>query len=374
MNKSGLSSRVSSFELSLKGQKKARQKPRKLQHIGTTYMTKHDSTSWDIDQSVEIKTGEGRSIEDLETRRELVIKVSDIAQKEEWSKAETARQIGMADGTLNQFLSGKYPGRFDKINTTIKNWLSTYEQSKELAGQIPVSPDYISTEFAKEVEDALTAAHIMPAMVMVSADAGFGKTYAARRYALTRPNVYMVTISPYTKTVHACLQEVVSIVAEGAGVNNMVRTIGNRLKRTGGGTLLIVDECQNLNDDAINQLRHFLDQYQCGIALLGNSETYTRFKTNWSDLPKYSQLKRRIFKRISRTKPKLSDIKKFIKAWGITEDDQVEFLTGVGMKPGALGQIDMTIKLAKLVANGERVEVNLSHLKSAWKNRDVEGV
>jgi len=58
VNKSGLSSRVSSFELSLKGQKKARQKPRKLQHIGTTYMTKHDSTSWDVDQSVEIKTGE----------------------------------------------------------------------------------------------------------------------------------------------------------------------------------------------------------------------------------------------------------------------------------------------------------------------------
>jgi len=338
-------------------------------------MTKHDSTSWDVDQSVEIKTGEGRSIEDLETRRELVIKVSDIAQKEEWSKAETARQIGMADGTLNQFLSGKYPGRFDKINTTIQDWLENYKQSKEMVAQIPVSPSFLPTQFSKEVEDMLTAAQVMPAMVMITADAGFGKTMTARQYAATRPNCYMATISPYTKTVHASLLEISEEV--GYSLQNgqkLVRTIGTRLKRTGAGTLLIVDECQNLSDDAINQLRHFLDEYGCGIALMGNTETYNRFRTEWSDGPKYAQLKRRVFRRIKRQKPKLADLKKFIKAWGITDEKQTEFLCGVGMKPGALGQIDMTVKLAKLVAAGEGVEMKLSHLKSAWANRDVEGV
>jgi len=337
-------------------------------------MTKHESTSWDIDQSVEIKTGEGRSLEDLETRRELVIKVSEIAQNEEWSKAETARRIDIADGTFNQYLSGKYQGRFDKINANVKNWLDTYEQSKEIVAQIPVSPSYLSTGFAKEVEDALTAAQLMPGMVMITADAGFGKTMAAKQYAATRPNCHLVTISPYTKTVHASLMEVAAVVCDGASINNMVRVIGNRLKRTGAGTLLIVDECQNLNDDAINQLRHFLDDYGCGIALMGNTETYTRFKTSWSDGPKYAQLKRRIFRRIIRQKPKLADLKKFIKAWGVIDEKEVEFLCGVGMKPGALGQIDMTVKLAKLVAAGEGVDMKLSHLKAAWANRDVEGV
>ena len=50
----------------------------------------------------------------------------------------------------------------------------------------------------------------------------------------------------------------------------------------------------------------------------------------------------------------------------------VKFLTGIGMKGGALRQIDKTMKLASMVAMGSGQPLSLNHIQAAWKNRDVE--
>ncbi|WP_244428905.1 hypothetical protein [Bartonella vinsonii] len=50
----------------------------------------------------------------------------------------------------------------------------------------------------------------------------------------------------------------------------------------------------------------------------------------------------------------------------------IKFLTGIGLKAGALRQIDKTMMLARMAALGDGCEVTLKHVKAAWKNRDVE--
>lgn len=320
----------------------------------------------------EIARPDGRSAADMRRRDELVEQVNQIMDLQELSKAEVARRCGLGHGTFSQWHTGKYNGRYDTVNETIATWLANLGQVNEIAASVPVAPGYLPLGFSQNVTRTLSIAQIMPTMVMVTAEAGLGKTTAARYYVASHANSYLVTISPHTRTVHNMLAEIATAIGcDERNAGRLVRAIGQRLQRQGDGTLLVVDEAQNLSDDAINQLRHFVDNNQCGIALLGNTATYARF-TAWGKGEKYGQLTRRIFRRIKADRASADDLATFITAWGIDDPKQVEFLTGVGMKPGALGQVDMTIKLARMVAQGAGREMTLQDLRAAWSNRDVE--
>lgn len=185
-------------------------------------------------------------------------------------------------------------------------------------------------------------------------------------------NYKQFTDGQHTRTIHGALLA----LADAVGIPQtnparLVADIGKRVSSHSAPTLIIVDEAQNLIDDAINQYRHFLDNFGCGIALLGNNESYSRFGA-WGSGTKYGQLRRRIFKRLNQPTSYKSDLDLFISKWGVSDPAMAKFLTGIGMKPGALGQIDMTLKLANLSAKGQDREINLTDLKKAWTNRDVE--
>lgn len=326
------------------------------------------------DTASRLATGNGRSAEDMRRRIELVAEVDRVMADRGWSKAETSRRIGAGHGTFSQWHSGTYKGRYDTVNNTVAMWLGNLDQAEEVAASVPVGPSYLPLEFSTSVERALSIAQIMGTMVMVTAEAGIGKTTAGREYVRTHANSFIVTMSPQTGSVHNMLSEIAATIGvEERSASRLVRAIARRLQRTGDGTVLVIDEAQNLTDDAINQLRHFVDDpaCRCGIALLGNSATYARF-ARWGKHEKYGQLTRRIFKRIRADRPTEDDLASFIDGWGITDPSQVAFLTGVGMKPGALGQVDMTIKLARMVAQGAGRDVSLADLRGAWSNRDVE--
>jgi len=339
-------------------------------------MSTDNSTSWPLpDMTRPFESGPGRSEADYVTWKTQVAKVNSIAARNRWTKAEAARQIGLADGTFHGWYGGTYKGRFDNINEKVAAWLDAHDERAALAATIPASPPFVNTAVAGEITDLLRAAQAMPALVMGAIAAGMGKSTVARHYCETQPHSFLVTVSPHTRTVHAMLHA----IARKIGVRQRDSTglsysIGDRLRRKGAGTLLIVDEAQNLVNDAVNEVRHFVDIYECGVAILGNTETYTRFTPTTADDPTFAQLRSRFFKRMRRDMPSSSDLGLFIKACGITAEDQVRFLTGVGMKPGAFRQVDMTVKLAKMKALGEGHDVTLADLKAAWKNRDVEGL
>ena len=321
-----------------------------------------------------VGTANGRSAEDLRRRDELVREVDRVMAEKGWSKAEAARRSGAGHGTFSQWHTGTYKGRYDTVNATISTWLANIGQVEEVAASVPVSPPYLPLQFSTSVERMISIAQIMGTMVMVTADAGIGKTTSASEFVRTRANAYLATMSPETGSTHNMLAEIAATIGvEERNASRLVRSIAKRLARNGDGTVLIIDEAQNLSDDAINQLRHFVDNpaCRCGIALLGNAATYARF-ARWGKDEKYGQLTRRIFKRIKASRPTADDLATFIDAWGITDPAQVSFLVGVGMKPGALGQVDMTIKLARMVAQGKGNELTLEDLRAAWSNRDVE--
>ena len=311
-----------------------------------------------------------RAREDIEKWHELVARVIAFAKPQNLTKAEISRRANMPDTTFHQWFSGNYNGNLNRLNLKIEQWL---DQANEVAGlAIPKKPAFQMTRIAREIIDTLAMAQATSDLVMITLGAGNGKTEACRHYAKTRPNVYLVTASPHTRTTHGMLMDLRDAI--GVMEHNparMTRAIGERLQRIGDGTLLIVDEAQNLTDDAINQLRHFVDNYGTGLALIGNDEVYGRLARR-SDGPSYAQIKSRLGRRLNRTKPYDEDIAARISAWEITEEKAVKFLTGIGFKAGALRQIDKTLLLASYLAAGANEPVEYKHIKAAWTSRDIE--
>jgi len=334
-------------------------------------MNQQVNNIWSL-PTVEPAQGEGRSPEDIAKWRDLVRKVAGIATASGIAKAEVARRAGMAEGTFSGWFSGKYNGRLDTTNTKVEQWLASVEEMDAMQRGIPTSPDYVETRTAREITQALAYAQMMPELVVITFGAGQGKTVTCRHYANSRPHAYLCTMSPHTKTVQGMLLEVASSLGiTQANPARLPRAIGDRLQRNGRKTLLIIDEAQNLKDEAIDQLRRLLDINECGIALVGNDELYGRFASR-TDGPSYAQIKRRIGKRLMRLQPYAEDITALIDAWGIEDAAARRLLIGIGHKPGALGQIDKTLRLAGLAAYGDGVGITLKHIEDAWRNRSVE--
>ncbi len=319
------------------------------------------------------EAGGNKSQADVELWRQLVDRIISVGKTYGWTKAEVARRIGMPDGTFSQYYSGKYEGRLDTLNEKVEQWLDALQETAGIAATIPASPAYMPLRGSLEIFETLAWAQINPDFVMITLGAGMGKTATCRQYARTRPHVFHATVTESTKTVHGLLVELAEqLEVREHNPARLARAIGNKVRRSSGGTLLIVDEGQHLDDGALNQLRYFVDIYECGVAVVGNSEVYSRFTKHRTDRS-YAQLKSRIGKRLHRVQPYEEDVAAFIASWGVEDPGCVKFLTGVGIKGGAFRQIDKTMRMATMAAIGEGSNVvELRHIQSAWKMRDVE--
>lgn len=306
--------------------------------------------------------------------KSLRARVAGAAQINGWLKSDVARKIDMPSGTFSQWYSGSYAGRWDNQNAKVERWLAALEDAQAIRAAAPKKPGFVTTEASTRYLNALSAAQVLAKFSMITSATGTGKIESAEHYTATTPLVTLVTMTPMMHTTFAMLKEIGrTIGVTGGDPSGLVPAIASRLWRTGGGALLIIDEAQHLSDDAINQARHFSDGSRAGVVLIGNLETHKRYSTVWTNTDRYGQLASRVFQRINIDKSSRHDIATIIRAWGISDEKQVEFLTGVGRKPGGLRHIGETITLAMMRATGDAGELTLTDLKKAWDARGLEG-
>ncbi|MDQ0454682.1 AAA family ATPase [Rhizobium paknamense] len=310
--------------------------------------------------------------DDVETWRSLVAQVIEAANAGGFTKADVARRAGVAEGTFSQWASGKYPGVLANVNAQVSKWLDALEQSASLSAAMPTSPDFVKTSTGVDVYNVLLYAQVTGGFTIITLPSGFGKTTAARQFCRTRPHAWMATISPHTKTVHGMLIELASeLEVLEHNPARLVRAIGRKLNRVGEGSLLIIDEAQNLLPEAVNQLRHFVDVYKCGVCLMGNEETAVAFVKDKGTVSSRAQVATRIDRRLTGGTHNPQDATALIAAWSITDPDCVRFLQNVATKPGSLRNIDRTIKAAQMLALGDDADLALTHLTAAWRNRNI---
>lgn len=312
------------------------------------------------------------SQEDLEIWRKLLARVIDVANANGWNKAEVARKSGTKEGTFSQWSNGNYPGVLSNINIPVSNWLEALEESSSIAASVPVSPNFVKTNNGTEIFNLLLFTQMTAGFTAVTFPSGAGKTTAARHFCATRPYAWLATISPNTKTVHGMLMELAAeLDIQEHNPTRLVRAIGRKLQRIGEGSLLVIDEAQNLVPDAINQIRHFVDIHKCGVALLGNEDTAISFIKDKGTVNSRAQVATRFDRRLKHEKDPVQDAAMLIEAWHIGDPDCVKFLHQIGTKPGALRNIDRTIKAAMMAALGNGEEISLQYLIAAWRNRDM---
>jgi DNA transposition AAA+ family ATPase len=309
---------------------------------------------------------------DLPAWREAADTLRAVAVRDGLSMADVSRRADIPQGTLSPWYRGLYPGVTANVTAKVVRWIEAHEEGRSLDARIPAEPGFVRTKTAEEIFNALFLAQKLPDIAFVTLGSGMGKTITARHFAGSRPGVYFCTMRPTTGAPTTMLQELAQALdlAERNPVA-LDRAIGAKLRRNGRETLLIVDEAQNLTDKAVDQLRHFHDEYQCGLALLGNDELYTRFGKGE---PKagYGQISRRTGTRLGRLKPLDADIEALIDAWAVEDQAIRKLLRAIGRKPGSLGQISKTMKLAGILAAMDGKPLGIGYVNAAWENRGGE--
>lgn len=305
--------------------------------------------------------------------RRLRQQVIEVARRYGWTKTNVSTRSGIPQGTLWQWFDGTYNGVLDNVSDRVAKWLEAVDELTAAAARIPVAPAYVATPTSRKVEEALLFAQMMPEMVVVTLGAGMGKTCTAEHYCGTRPHATHVTMRPTTASLNNMLRELCEVFdVRERDPAKLDRAIGHKLKRNGRNTLLVIDEAQNLTDQAVNQLRSYLDLYGVGIALLGNEELYTRFGGNEAK-PAFAQLHSRFGLRVRQLQPTAGDIDVLLDAWGLTDPEIRKLMAAVGRKPGALRQVGKVLQLGGMYAAGDQRELSIADIKAAIANRGLEG-
>lgn len=327
-------------------------------------MTTLEKSIWTLpDQEPDIREQE------LLIWRDTIKQVISIAAGPNYSRTDVAKMADVPVGTFSSWFAGKYGKTTHNITQKVLVWVNTHYENVQLDAKIIEGPEFISTPSSTKLFDALMYAQQAPSMIVATMGAGMGKTTTCNHFIKVRPHAYIGTMRPQTRSVHGLMIELARIL--GVTQNNPAKldtAIGEKLKRNGRNTLLILDEAQNLEDMAVDQLRYFLDAYKCGIALIGNEETYKRF----AGVNRSAQLSRRIGMRLKQLQPTREDITAILNGWKIEDNDCRALLSAIGNKEGALGQMTETIKLASMLAAGKNETMGAKHIKAAWTNRSPE--
>ena len=285
------------------------------------------------------------------------------------TQEKAGKEIGVSASALNQWLSSKYKGDNEALNDKLIIWLS----SRDRKGATPVGlleDEYMETETSAKVMSALGFCQATADLTVIFGGAGLCKTITSKYYATVNPNVWVVTMRPDTSGVTPAIEEItvkMGLPLEGRA-NKQSRAISSKLEGTGG--LLIIDEAQHLDVQAIEAIRSIYDAAReqdrgVGLAFCGNEAIYARL-TGGTRAANYAQLFSRIGKRVHLTKATKQDVVKLASRFGIEEGVELTTLIALSQKPGALRGMVKVLRQAYLFAGGEAI--TNKHIIAAYKD------
>lgn len=309
---------------------------------------------------------------DIDKWKRVTGEVRKMAEAKGWSRAAVAKRAGMKPPTFYQVMDGSYPSNVDAFIEQLSGWLLSEDEAERMMPHLPESPAYVETETSRRLADLLLYARLMPTIAVATLGSGMGKTVTCEDFTRKQPHSHLVTMRPMTSSIHAMMVEIgKAIDVDEPNPRNLDRAVGDRLKRNGRKTILIIDEAQNLSHDAVNQLRYLLDSYGVGIALVGNEELYGRYGSA-TPTPAYAQIHSRIGLRLKRLRSTPGDINAMATAWGVTDPAILKVFRTIANKPGALRQADQSMKMAHMIANSAGRSITAEDLRAAWTNRGGE--
>lgn len=263
------------------------------------------------------------------------------------TQAAAATQMGVSPAVVSQYLNGRYTGDVPGFEKKVRAWLDGRRRKLEAARKVPTGIPWFEAPTSKAIYQALQYAQTMADLVVICGGAGLGKTVTCEHYQKEHTAVWYARMSPSSASAPTCLVEIAEALGikprRGESARQNLKSIIRKVTGTEG--LLIIDEAQELEKAALEEVRAILDEARIGIALVGNETVYTQL-TGGSRAAHYAQLFSRIGFRLLLAKPKKTDVGTLARSWGIEDPEAIELLERISQMPGALRLVTKNIRLA----------------------------
>lgn len=279
-----------------------------------------------------------------------------------------AREIGLSPTALSQFINDNYRGDNDSVCGKLTIWLDNRNRKNN---EMPQAPDFVQTKTVRQIWSALQYAQLAQCISVIYGSPGVGKSKALQQFALERPNVWQITVSPSRSSLSECLYELALELGVGDAprrAGQLGRVIRRKLRGTSG--LLIIDEADHLDYPVLEELRILQEETGIGLALVGNNQVYSKLTGGNSRNVDFARLFSRIAKKVAILKTKKEDVKAISEAWGLGDKER-ELVARLAERPGALRTVSHTLRLAAMFATGANEALSEKHIRAAVL--DLEG-
>ena len=179
------------------------------------------------------------------------------------SQATISRSTGISTAALSQWLNGSYTGNTDKIDNSIRRFIS---REKERFSKKHI--DFVMTNIAGKIFEVARIAHIDCEIGLCYGQAGLGKTQAVKEYARLNTDVILIEADPgyTTKVLFSEIHKKLGLDGNGS-IHSLAEDIIEKLKYS--GRLIIIDEAEHLPYRALDLLRRIHDKASIGMLLVG---------------------------------------------------------------------------------------------------------
>ena len=229
---------------------------------------------------------------------ETITRLLEFMEKSGKTQIQVARETGLSGTVISQFISGTYEGDNDKIADSLEKYLVIATERLESSDNTIFYPELRNT---KTSLFAVKYAHKNCDVVLLSGDAGAGKTTALKHYTQNNTGVIFITASTCTSSTSAILKEIASAIGKKASgsKSQIEKTLVSALSNS--NRLIIIDEADQLTFNAIQAIRNLNDKAHVGILLSGNNRIYNQMVMG-ARCTEFDQVRTRIFMR-----PKVSN-------------------------------------------------------------------
>lgn len=278
-------------------------------------------------------------------------------------------KVGVNKTTLQLFCSNKYGADNRTLAWRVNRFFLAEAAAAEMALWAPLVPDFIWTETATAMTRQMKWAH-RGEISVITGDPGVGKTATFKQYMVDTPNAFMVTADKATTGVGAILLALLHATGSqgrrGGHAWALRQILLERLEHL--NALIIIDEAQHLDDDAVEMLRAIHDALKCGLVLGGNRTVMTRVQRG-ARTAAFAQFHSRVSWPQHYARPTPADIAVILNAWNVTRKDEADYLRKIAAQSGGLRAITQTLKMATLAATASDEERVLGHLEETYRQR-----
>lgn len=217
----------------------------------------------------------------------LQAQVEQFLKEKGISQAKAAPMMGLSPAALSLYRRSMYDkGDVSEVESKLEEFfLAHQEQEAATEKALPYRPvqDYIPTSISEDVCKLIRYCQIEKGMVIIHGDAGIGKTKGAEKFVRENPaaSVY-IQATPSIGTLGNLLKVIARALKVPECRNKLELMLSIREKLEGTNKVIIIDEAQHLQLRALEEIRAWADpnpisgQPGVGIALIGNTEVYTR--------------------------------------------------------------------------------------------------